>query len=168
MDIGSKDATIRPSPMHKYLGVIFNQELRWREQAEHTAATAAKWTLQFCRLTRPSTGIRPKVMRQLYCAVLIPGFTYVADVWYAPVTQPTQGTKATGSVGATKCLASVQCITVTAISSTLRSTATDVMEVHTHLPPVELLMHRVCHRAAICLATLLVSPTAQAGVHMHM
>ena len=80
------DTTIRPSPMHKYLGVSFNQELHWREQAECAAAAAAKWTLQFCRLTRPSTGIRPKFMRQLYCAVVIPRFTYMADVWYVPVT----------------------------------------------------------------------------------
>ena len=48
----------------------------------------------------------------------------------------------------------IQRIMVTAISGMLHTTATDVMEAHTYLPPVELLMHRVCHRAAIHLATL--------------
>ena len=159
------DAVIRPSLTHKYLGIIFDQELRWREQAEHAAATAAKWTLQFRRLMRPSTSIRSKFMRQLYCAVAIPKFTYAADVWYTPVIQTTQGTKATGSVGATKHLESIQCIMVTTISGTLRTTATDIMEAHTNLPPVELLMHRVCHRAAICLATLLMSHLLHKPVH---
>ena len=165
-DLHLRDAMIRLSPMHKYLGIIFDQELHWREQAKCAMATAAKWMLQFRRLTRPSTGIRPKFMRQLYCAVVIPRFTYVANVWYAPVTRPMQGTKATGSVGATKRLASIQCIAVTAISGALRSTATDVMEAHTNLPPVELLMHRVCHRAAIRLATLLVSHLLYKPVHI--
>ena len=108
--------TIKPSPTHKYLGIIFNQELWWREQMEHAAAKAAKWTLQFCRLTRPSTGIRPKFMRQLYCAVAIPRFTYAADVWYAPVSHGAQSTRATRSVGAMKQLESIQHIAVTAIS----------------------------------------------------
>ena len=35
--------------------------------------------------------------------------------------------------------------------------ATDVMEAHTNLLPTELLMHRVCHRAAMQLASLPVS-----------
>ena len=152
-----RDAIIKPSPTHKYLGVIFDQELRWREQTEHAVAKAAKWTLQFRRLTRPSTGIRPKFMRQLYCVVAIPRFTYAADVWYAPVSHGAQGTRATGSVGATKWLESIQRIAITAISGALCTMATDVMEAHTNLPPVELLMHRFCHRATIRLATLPIS-----------
>ena len=99
-----RSATIKPSPTHKYLGIIFDQELWWREQTEHAAAKAAKWTLQFFRLTRPSTGIRPKFMRQLYCAVTIPRFTYAAGVWYMPASHGAQGAWATRSVGATKWL----------------------------------------------------------------
>ena len=41
-DLHLHDAIIRPSPTHKYLGIIFDQELRWREQAERAVATAAK------------------------------------------------------------------------------------------------------------------------------
>ena len=93
-------------------------------------------------------------MRQLYCAVAVPRFTYAADIWYAPVSRATPGAKATGSAGVTKRLESIQRIAVTAISGVLCTTATDVMEAHTNLPPVELLMHRICHRAAIRLAAL--------------
>ena len=148
------DAIIKPSTVHKYLGIIFDQELRWREQAEWAMAAAAKWTLQFHRLTKPSTGIRSKFMRQLYCAVAVPRFTYTADVWYAPVIWTTQDTKATRSVGVTKRLESIQRIAVTTISGTMCTMATDVMEAHINLPPTELLMRRVCHRATIQLASL--------------
>ena len=65
-----------------------------------------------------------------------------------------QQAKATRSVGAMKRLASIQRIAITAISGVLRTTATDVMEAHTNVMPIELLMHKVCHRAAIRLATL--------------
>ena len=86
--------------------------------------------------------------------VAIPQFMYATDVWYAPVTHAARGARASGSVRATKQLESVQRIAVTVITGTLHTTATDVMEVHTNIPPVELLMHRVCHRAAIRLAAL--------------
>ena len=33
-DLHLRDAIIQPSPLHKYLGVVFDQELRWKEQAE--------------------------------------------------------------------------------------------------------------------------------------
>ena len=88
-------------------------------------------------------------MRQLYCAVAIPKFTYAADVWYVPVMRRPQQAKATGSVGVMKRLASIQRIATTAISGALCTTATDVMEAHVNVMPIELLMHKVCHRAAI-------------------
>ena len=98
---------IKPSTAHKYLGVIFDQELRWWEQVEQATATAAKWMLQFCQLTKLSTSIRSMFMRQLYCTVAVPRFMYAADIWYVPVIHGSQGKKATGSVGAMKWLASI-------------------------------------------------------------
>ena len=89
-----RDATINPSSLHKYLGIVFDQELRWKEQAEHATGAVAKWTLCFRRLTKPAFGIRARFMRQLYCAVAILRFMYAVDVWYAPVTRRMQGTKA--------------------------------------------------------------------------
>src|SRR6266481_7224703 len=37
--------TIKAAVAHKFLGVIFDQELHWKEQAEHVIAKATKWTL---------------------------------------------------------------------------------------------------------------------------
>ncbi len=51
--------TIEAVPSHKFLGVIFDQELRWSEQAERVTAKATKWSLCARRLARPATGVSP-------------------------------------------------------------------------------------------------------------
>ena len=71
----------------KYLGVQIDSQLHWKEQAQQAMANATKWLLQYRRLTRPSTGVKPKLMRQ-YIAVALPKITYGLDVWYTPPTKP--------------------------------------------------------------------------------
>ena len=95
-DLHLRGDIVKPLTTHKYLGVVFDQELRWREQAECVTGTAAKWMLCFHRLMKLSFGIRSRFMWQLYYAVVAPRFTYAADVWYAPITRATQGAKASG------------------------------------------------------------------------
>src|SRR6266481_10151072 len=51
-------------------------------------------------------------------------------------------------------LTSVQHIATTTITGALRTSATDTMELHANLFPVELLMQRVCHRVMLQLAAL--------------
>ncbi len=50
---------IKPTVMCKFLGVLFDKELHWREQSERVMAKATKWTLCACQLARPSPGISP-------------------------------------------------------------------------------------------------------------
>jgi ribonuclease HI len=149
-----EDVSIQPQGSHKFLGVIFDEELRWRAQAEKAVAKAAKWTLLFRRLTRPSTGVRMGLMRQLYCAVAIPKFSYAADVWYTPIHRPEGKKKARGSVSVVRKLTSLQRIATIAITGAMRTTATDTLEVHANIMPVELLLLNVCYRAALRMASL--------------
>ena len=93
-------------------------------------------------------------MRQLYQAVTMLCFTCTVDVWFTPVTRNMGGGKARGSAGEVHRLASVQQIATAAFTGALCTTATDIMELHTNLPPIELLMHRICHRATLHLAAL--------------
>ena len=117
--------------------------------------TAAKRMLCFRHLTKPAFGIRSRFMRQLYYAVAVPRFTYTANIWYAPVTRAAPNARASSSVRATKRLESIQHMVVMAITGALHTMAMDVMEAHTNILLVELLMHKVCHRATVRLATLL-------------
>jgi ribonuclease HI len=138
----------------KYLGVQIDAQLRWKEQAQRATANATKWILQYRRLTRPSTGVGSKLMRQLYLAVALPKITYGLDVWYTPPSKPAGSTKNTGSVGVLRNLEKAQRLATTAITGTLRSAPTDLIDAHAGLLPMELALRKACHRALLRSLTL--------------
>jgi hypothetical protein len=138
----------------KYLDVQIDSQLRWKEQAQRATANATKWILQYRRLTRPSTGVSPKLMRQLYLSVALPKITYGIDVWYTPPNKPTGFTKNSGSVGILHNLEKTQRIATTAKTGTLRSAPTDLIDAHAGLLPMELALMKACHRALVRSLTL--------------
>jgi hypothetical protein len=93
-------------------------------------------------------------MRQLYAAVAIPKFTYAADVWFTPIQRQAGRRRASGLVGVVRKLTSVQRMATIAITGAMKTTATDVMEAHANILPIELLMLYVCYRAAARMVTL--------------
>src|SRR6266481_4452938 len=127
-------------PTHRFLGVQVDQELQWNHQASGALAKASKWVLAFRRLARPSVGVRPSLMRQLYNSVAVPKMTYAADVWYTPVSKQLGRQRLSGLVGVTSKLVSLQRMATTAITGILRSTATDILDLHAGVLPVELLL----------------------------
>ena len=138
----------------KYLGVTIDNQLRWNEQAQRASANATKWLLQFRRLTKPSTGVGSKLMRQLYLAVALPKITYGIDIWYSPPTKPIGAAKSTGSVGTLRSLQKLQRMATLAITGALRSTPTDLLDAHAGVLPMELALLKTCHRAAVRMLTL--------------
>ncbi|KAG2742524.1 hypothetical protein P692DRAFT_20652403, partial [Suillus brevipes Sb2] len=63
--------TIHPSSSHKFLGVIIDQELRFKEQAASALAKGTKYTLACSRMTRMTKGIKGRWMRRLYEGVIL-------------------------------------------------------------------------------------------------
>ena len=149
-------STIMPSSTHKFIGVMVDQELHWQQQAlaDYATAKATKWTLAFRRLAHTSMGIKPWLMQQMYLAVAVPKMSYAADVWYMPIYEREGRARCSGSVGFTGRLIMLQGLVATAITGTLHSTATDMLDLHANLLPVDLLLHKICHRAAVRLTTL--------------
>ena len=145
---------VKESNSYKYLGIQLDSQLRWKEQAHRATANATKWLLQYRRLTRPSTGVSSKLMRQLYISVALPKITYGLDVWYTPPTKPAGFTKNTGSVGVLRNLQKIQRLATTAITGTLRSAPTDLIDAHAGLWPMELALMKACHRAMTRMLTL--------------
>lgn len=145
---------VKPQRSHKYLGIYFDQELRWDVQAENAIAKAAKWTLLFRRLTKPSTGIHTTFMCCLYRAIAVPKYTYAADVWFTPLHRKEGQKRTTGSVNVVRKLTSIQRIATTAITGAMRTTATDTLEAHADIQPIELTLLETCHRAVLRLASL--------------
>jgi len=130
------------------------QGLRWNHQVDHALAKARKWTLVFCHLTRPLTGIGAKLMRQLYGAITVPKLTYAAGVWYTLIDEWAGRMNRCGSVGVTNRLASLQSLASIAITGALHMNAMDTLEIHTGILPMQLLMHKVCHREALRITVL--------------
>ena len=86
---------------HKFMGVMVDQELRWKQHMTYAIAKATKWVLTFRHLARPSAGICPCLMHQLLIAVTIPKMAYAANVWYMPIYQLDSKERRSGSVGIT-------------------------------------------------------------------
>ncbi|QRW09851.1 Reverse transcriptase from transposon X-element protein [Ceratobasidium sp. AG-Ba] len=159
---------IQPSRSHRFLGVIFDQQLRWKEQAAKAVATGAAWVGQIKRVARLNHGFSAHVMRRLHQCVLIPQITYAADVWFTPVVrskkkprdeleQGERNPRDLGSVGFARKLATVQRQSAIAITGALRTTSNMALDAHANILPIDLAMNLVCFRATIRMATLPVS-----------
>lgn len=121
---------------------------------ENTIAKAAKWTLLFRRLAKPSTGVHTLFMRQLYTTVAIPKIMYAVDVWFIPLQWKEGQQKTSGSVGLVHKLTSIQHIATLAITGAMHTTASDTLEAHADICPIELLLLDACNHAAYRLASL--------------
>ena len=77
--------TIKPSSSHKFLGVILNQELHWKEQANYSLGKGMEYAILMRCISGASWGTPSKLTRQLYQAVVIPRVTYAASVWMKPM-----------------------------------------------------------------------------------
>ena len=114
-------------------------------QVEKAFAKAVKWTLLFCRLSKPSTGVHARYMQQLYSVVVIQKFTLAADIWFTPVQRHVGRKKATGSVGVVCKLTSVQRIVTIAITGIMKTTVTNILEAHANILPIEHLLLYICY-----------------------
>ena len=136
------------------MSLTVEAQLRWGEQGQKAAASALSWILQFRRLTKPSTGVNSKLMRQLYLAVTLPKMTYGLDVWYTPPRKPTEAAKSTGSVAALKAFQKVQRVATLAITGALRTTPNNFLNTHAGVLLVELALLKVCYQAMVRMLTL--------------
>lgn len=85
--------TIQPSQSHKFLGVIVDEELRFKQHASFALAKGTKYMLACSRMTRPTKGIHGRLLRKLYEGVVIPEMLYAADVWCAGLLEKGKGQK---------------------------------------------------------------------------
>ena len=85
---------------------------------------------------------------------MLPKVEYALPVWYAPIQPSTSGGRATGAVGHTCELEKVQRLACKLITGTFRMTASDILEVHAHVPPVALRLANTCHREALRICAL--------------
>ena len=152
VNIGERE--IKSVKSHGFLGVIFDEELRWKEQRARVLEKAAKWTSLFRRISRVNRGLKPDAARRLHQSVLIPHVTYAADIWWQAPSREGSKKRTKGAVGFTKQLQSIQRMSALNITGALCTTPTDALDVHAGIFPIELELQKACHRAAVRLASL--------------
>jgi len=143
---------VHPSESTKYLGVIFNQNLEWKEQHTHAIGKRTAWAMQIRRLARPTWGLMPGNTRRLYISIAIPRIFYVLDVWCAPPYN--NNLRQRGTVKVTGQLATIQKAGVLAITGGMRTSTADALDATAFLLPAPMLVDKWCHRAAVRLAML--------------
>lgn len=144
---------IMPTPTHKFLGVILDQELRWKAHINYAIAKGTRYILQLCHLSSTSMGLPMCLIRQLYQVVAILKMLYVADVWFSPAFKEGSDNTQRGSIGIAKRISTVQCMAAIVITGAMQTTTTDILEAHANLLPIQLLLQNTCHWAVIWLAT---------------
>lgn len=145
--------TICLMPTHWFLGVIVNQELQWNAQVDNAVAKGMIYVCQLHHLSSSAKGLLLRLMHQLYQAVAILKMLYVADLWFTPTYQDSSDSLQWGSIRVAKHLTSIQWIAALSITGAIRTTATDLLEVHANLLPISLLLQNMCHWAIIHIAT---------------
>ena len=122
--------TIKPSNEAKYLGVIFDQELRFKLHLQHAVKKGTNAAMALSSIAKSTWGAPYTYVRQLFQAVVAPRIDYAAIVWHRP--------KDDGSTAGTmqmRKITTIQRLAMKAILGCYRTTATAAMEVETGLPP---------------------------------
>ena len=145
---------VEPSPYHRFLGVLVDCEMRHHPHVAEACAKGAAWAALMRRMGQSRHGMPMKVLLRLYQSVAVPRILYAADTFLAPI-RTVEGRRAkTGSVGHIKKLAQVQRQAVIIITGAMRTAATDALEAHLRVLPMDLLVDRYCFRATARLCSL--------------
>ena len=143
---------VQPTESTKYLGVVFDQNLNWKEQHACAVRKGTSWAMQIRRLARPTWGLSPGNARRLYISIAIPRIIYAIDVWCGLPYANGQWQRGTARV--IRKITSTQRAGALAITGGLRTSPTDALNAAAYLLPVPLLAYKACHRAALRLAAL--------------
>ena len=116
----------------------------------------ATWSThtQIRRVVAPSWGLTPKHARKIYISVALPRILYTVEVWGVPMPIEELATNKKGTSKAISRLTSIQRAGAIAVTGGLRTTPTDVLDLHVFLLPIHLEIDKVCHRAATRITTL--------------
>lgn len=139
--------TIQPTESARYLGVMLDDKLAFKFQAEQALARGTKTLGALSRLRVPHG-----FMRQLVMAMVFPCVEYALPVWYEPVSAGPS--RRTGSVGLTHIMTKLQRRATRLITGAFRTTATEMTDYHAHFLPTLERLQLSTFKAAVRLCTL--------------
>jgi len=121
---------VNPSCEAKYLGVIFDKELRYHAHLRHVVKKGTSAAMALFSIAKSSWGAPYRYIRQLYQAVIVPRMDYAASIWHRP--------KADGSTAGfahVRRLSTAQRLAMKAILGCYGTTPTAAMELELGLEP---------------------------------
>lgn len=146
--------TVSPVKSHKFLGVHIDHKLRWKEQVDLALKKGMQWVALFKRMAGTRNGIPMRIAKRLYLSMAVPSMLYAADVFLIPTYKHPSKRRIQGSAGPISRLGRVHRQALIMMTGALKTTATDVIEVHAHIIPFPLIVEQHCHRAAVRACTL--------------
>lgn len=132
--------TIQAGSTAKLLGVVFDQELRWKDHVQQLVKRATTATQGMSGLRH----LRPAQMRQIYQAVVLPRLDFASTVWHDPLRDK----------GHLRVLNTVQRTALLRTISAFRSVATQTLEIECHILPTHLRLKQRGQDVAARLCTL--------------
>jgi ribonuclease HI len=150
------NCTIQPLKSHKFLGMIIDENLNFKEHAAYALAKGTKYTLACMRVIRPTKGMHGRAMKRLYEGVILPKMLYAADIWCSGLVAKGRGKQrgGRGPKGFTTQMSRVQCMATTLITGGLRSTSNEMLDAHANVLPFQQTLRKICLRATLRMATL--------------
>jgi hypothetical protein len=130
--------TLQRSTSVKYLGVILDSRLTWKEHMDAKLRKAQNSMLACRTACGAMWGLKPTVVHWVYVATIRPSVTFVSLVWW-------HGCQ---TARAKRKLSSVQRLACLGITRAMRTTPTNVMEALIGLPPLDLVVQSEARSAA--------------------
>src|SRR5277367_4341412 len=119
---------IQPSSEAKYLGVIFDQKLKFHSHVKQIVAKVTKYAIAIAGIAKSRWGPEFKYLKRLFTAVAAPRIDYAAIIWHRPMDTHTAPT-----TSQLRALSSLQGRIMRAITGCFRTTAITAMEHETEL-----------------------------------
>ena len=128
----------KPVKSHKFLSIIIDEEMWFKEQLASAVAKGTKYPLACHRLAKPSLGIKNKFTHLLFNSIIVPKMLYGVDVWGAKMVA--EMGKRAGRKGQGRVLERVLWTHAITSSGAMRTTATDAAVAHTNLTPMPFIL----------------------------
>jgi hypothetical protein len=149
-----RNHVIKSQTLAKFLGVIVDNTLNWKEQAAVALGKGHDWVLQFGRLVRPTKGVSRVNMQRFYLTIAVPQMLYAADIFLTPATRRATTNLGRNGRAVTNKLASIQRQATCNVTGGMQSALTDVLDVLADILPFQLLLRQHRKQAALRLAML--------------
>src|SRR5437667_10668497 len=127
------DTAIAAGKEARYLGVIFDQKLKFHAHMDHVTKKGTKFALALSSIAKITWGTPFKYVRRLYTAVIRPRIQYGAAISHRQ--EDTRNSPATAQVSS---LTSVQRLAMKTITGCFKTTSTAALQHETELLPIEL------------------------------